>query len=66
MQIAVMRAAERHGELVTDLQAKRAWLRKAEVMRIGRLAATDEAGLPGDELEMLLVADALWLAKWQG
>jgi hypothetical protein len=66
MQIAMLRAAERHRELVAHLHAEGAWLHKAEVMRIGGLPATDEAGLPRDELEILLVADALWLPEWQG
>src|SRR5689334_11609236 len=65
MQIAVVCAAERHGELIAHLHAQRSRLSKAQVMRVCRLPATDEARLSGDEFEMLLVADALWLGEVQ-
>ena len=34
MDFAMMTAAERHGELVADLAAKRSVLRKAQMVRI--------------------------------
>jgi len=37
MQLPMMPAAERHGELIADLETDGPRLRKAEVMRIGRL-----------------------------
>ena len=45
MQLAMMTAAERHRELVADFEAECSWLRKPQVMRIGRLPAADQAGL---------------------
>jgi hypothetical protein len=45
MQLPVMTAAERHGELVADFETQSSGLGKAQVMRIGRLPAADEAGL---------------------
>jgi hypothetical protein len=35
MESAVMDPAQRHGKLVTDFPAKRAWLGKAKVVRVG-------------------------------
>ena len=61
VELPVMGAAQRHGELVTDLAAECSRLGKAQVMWIGRATAADEAGLAGDELEMLPVAQAAWL-----
>ena len=45
MQLPMMTAAERHGELVADFETDGPRLRKPQVMRIGRLPAADEAGL---------------------
>ena len=45
MQLPMMPAAERYGELVADFETERSGLREAQVMRIGRLPAADEAGL---------------------
>ena len=53
-----MAAAQGHGELIAGLAAKRPGLGKAQVMRVGRFAAADQAGPGCDEFEMLLVADA--------
>ena len=50
MQLAVMTSAEGHGELIAYLEANGSRLRKAQVMRVARLAATDKAGLRGDKL----------------
>ena len=56
MQLSVMAPAKRHGELVTDFKTKRARLRKAQIMRIGRLPSADETRLRGDKFEVRLVA----------
>ena len=48
MNLAMMASAQRDGELVADLAAKGAGLRKAEVVRVRRLAAADQARLLGD------------------
>ena len=45
MQLPMMAAAERHGELIADFEAQGSGLGKPQVMRIGRLPAADEAGL---------------------
>ena len=45
MQLPMMPAAEWDSEFVTDFEAEGSGLGKAQVMRIGRLPATDEAGL---------------------
>ena len=56
MKFAVVRSAQWHCELVTDLLAKSARLRKAQMMRVAGLSATDEAGLSGHEAQVLSVA----------
>ena len=58
MQLAMMPAAERHGELVADFSAKRPALGKAQVMGVGRFAAADQASLLRDEADMVAIADA--------
>jgi hypothetical protein len=45
VQLAMMSTAERYGELVADFEPERSGLRKPQVMRVGRLAAADQAGL---------------------
>jgi hypothetical protein len=65
MKLAMMSPAKWHRELVTKLAAKSAALRKAQMMSITRLAATDQAGLPSDEAHMLAIADAARLGMRQ-
>ena len=45
VQLTMMAAAERNGELIADFQAQGPELGKAQVMRIGWLAPADLAGL---------------------
>ena len=45
MQLPMMPAAERHGELITDLKTDRPRLRKAQMMRIGWLPPADQTRL---------------------
>jgi hypothetical protein len=45
MQLTMMHAAERHGELVADLQAKASRLCKAQMMSIGGLITANQTGL---------------------
>ena len=45
VQLTMMAAAERNGELITDFKAQGPGLRKAEVMWVGRLAPADQAWL---------------------
>ena len=56
MQLPVMPTTERYGELIADLQANRARLRKSKMMRIARLSSADQARLRCDELQMRLVS----------
>ena len=58
MNLAMMASTERDDPLVADLTAKRAVLRKPQMMGIGRCAAADEARLGRDKSEMILVPDA--------
>ena len=45
MQLPMMTAAERDGELVADFETEGSGLRKPQMMRIGWLSAADQAGL---------------------
>ena len=53
-----MQPANRDRVFVADFAAKRARLGKANMMRLGRRAAADDARLGGDELAVLLIAQA--------
>ena len=61
VQLTMMVAAEGYGELIADFQAQGSGLRKAQVMRIGRLPAADQAGLRGHESQVGFVAKTLGL-----
>src|SRR5437660_12862790 len=52
----MVRAAQRHGELVADLKSERPGLRELQVMSITRRALADLAGLGCDERQMLLAS----------
>src|SRR5262245_5008733 len=62
MSFAVMDTAERYREFITCLTTKRARLYEPQVMRISRLAATQEAWSEGDIAKMFLVAVTTWRA----
>jgi hypothetical protein len=51
----MMTSAQRYGELIADLTAQRWMLREPKVMRIRRLAPTNQTGLFGHEFEVGLV-----------
>jgi hypothetical protein len=55
VQFTVMCSAKRDREFVADLLTEPALLRKAQMVRVAGLAAADEAGLPGDKAQVLLV-----------
>jgi hypothetical protein len=61
MQLAVVRPAKRYGELITDLLSEPTRLRKAQVVRIGRLASANQTRLLGQKPKMLTVAQPLRL-----
>ena len=61
MQLAMMAAAERYGELIADFETERPGLRKPQVMRVGWLSSADQAGLRGNEPQMGFVTQPLGL-----
>jgi len=65
MQLAMMTAAERYGELIADFETERSGLGKAQVMRIGRLPAAHETGLRGHESQMGFVTQPFGLSYGQ-
>jgi hypothetical protein len=56
VDFAMMTAAQRHREFVTDLPAQRSALREAKVMSIRGLPSADQAGMGGHELDVLAIA----------
>ena len=58
-----MTPAEGNSELIAHLQPDGSGLGEAQVMRVRRLAATNETGLCSHELEMRLVAQPLGLGQ---
>lgn len=56
MNLAVVSAAEWDSELITDLTPECRMLREPQVMGIARPAPADQAGLGGDEFDVILVA----------
>ncbi len=54
MKLAVMKPADGDGVLVADFPAEGPGLGEANVMRLARRPAADDAGLRGDEFAMLL------------
>ena len=65
MDLAVMTAAQRYGEFVTDLAPESGVLREAKVVGIRWLAPADQAGLLGDEFDVRLVPNSAWFGKGQ-
>lgn len=58
VDLAMVPATQRDGELIADLARQRAPLGKAQVMRFARRPATDRARLLGDEPDVLTIAHA--------
>ena len=58
MELAMMPAAEGHRELIAGLSAKRPALDKAQVVGVTGSSSADQAGLLGDEADVVAVADA--------
>src|SRR4051794_31579280 len=56
VQLAMMRAAQRDGELVADLTTESSGLSEAEVMGVARLPPAHQAGLCGDIRQMIRIA----------
>ena len=64
VQLPMVLAAERHGELVAHFPPQRSGPGNLEVVRIAGARLTDEAGLCGDEGEMRLAASADSPRRW--
>ena len=58
MDLAVVRATDRHRELVADLAAERTRLREAQMVWIGRPPAADQARLLNHMPNMIAVTNA--------
>ena len=65
MQRIVVAVAQRHGELVRNLEAEGPLLGEANMVRLRRPTAAHETGLAGHECEVGLIADALILGNEQ-
>jgi hypothetical protein len=65
MDLTVMAAAQRHGELIADFAAECAVLHETQMMRICWPAAANETGLFGHEPHMIPVTNAarLWIGQ---
>ena len=61
MQLPVMLTTERHGEFVADLHTKRSWLSEPQMVSIGGLSSTNQAGMRADKAQMGFVPMALGL-----
>ena len=55
VNLTVMAAAKRDGELVADLPPQGAWLRKSKMMGIRRLSSADQARTPGDIFDVMAI-----------
>jgi hypothetical protein len=58
VKLTVVAATKGYCELVTDPATERPRLEKPKMMGIGRRSAAHQAGLPGHEFPMLLIAQA--------
>ena len=65
MQRIVVPVAQRHGELVRHLETERPLLGEANMVRLRGPAAAHEAGLAGNEGEMVFIANAFVLGDEQ-
>src|SRR5580693_3363277 len=62
VDLAMVRAAERHCELIAHFATERTRLSKPKMMWVRGLTPTDEAGLRGNKLKVRFVAEASRLA----
>ena len=65
VQLAMVPAAERDGELVADLAAERARLGKSQMVSVRGLSAANQARVLGDRPDVLPVADPTSLRQGQ-
>src|SRR5271163_4741700 len=66
VELAMMPPAQGDGELIADLAAKCTGLRKAQVVGIAGLAATDKAGLMSHLPDVLAIPHTARLGERQG
>jgi hypothetical protein len=64
VDFAVMSTTQRHSELIADFARERAALAKAEMVRIRRSSAADQASVLSDKFDMLPITNAARL--WEG
>ena len=64
MDLAMVTAAERNREFIADLAAKRRWLQKSQVMRVGRAATANQAREFRNRFDMVSVPNPT--RCWQG
>jgi hypothetical protein len=64
VQLTMMDTAHRDSELVADLTAQRAGLGKAQMVSICGQTAAHQAGLGGDEIAVVLVAQTDGLGRY--
>src|SRR3984957_15105068 len=64
VQLSMVDTAHRNGELVADLAPERAWLGKAQMVGVCGQTAAHQAGLGGDEVAVVLVAQADGLGRY--
>jgi hypothetical protein len=57
VELAMVPAAQRYCELITDLTAKSAVLREPQMMRVARPTSADQAALLGNIAHVIAVAD---------
>jgi hypothetical protein len=58
VNLAMVTSTQWNGELVADLAPKCPALRESEMMGVCRQAAANETRMPGNEFDMMLVANA--------
>ena len=66
VQLSMVDTAHWDSEFVADLAAQRAWLGKAQMVGVCGQTAANQAGLGGDELAVVLVAQTDGLDRYPG
>jgi hypothetical protein len=64
VQLAMMNATQRYGELITDLAAERPRLSKTQMVGIGRRTTAHQARLCGNKLAVVAVTQANGLCRY--
>jgi hypothetical protein len=56
VELAMVRAAQRHGEFIAYFAAQRALLGELEMVRIGWAATASQTGLSADKFQMIPIS----------